>query len=88
MFECVQKTIEIDLPEEAKFLERYDQFKIRVEAVEDMGASTIDLMFNFLKQNDGKFSNRARQNEFAMLSDNDAEKYEELYQEAFGLEGY
>ncbi|MBV1886483.1 MAG: Fic family protein [Parvibaculaceae bacterium] len=88
LFECVQKTIEIDLPEEAKFLERYDQFKIRVEAVEDMGASTIDLMFNFLKQNDGKFSNRARQNEFAMLSDNDAEKYEELYQEAFGLEGY
>lgn len=88
LFECVQKTIEIDLPNEARFLEQYDQFKTRVEAVEDMRASTIDLMFNFVKQNNRKFSNRARQNEFAMLSDNDAEKYEKLYQETFGLEEY
>ncbi len=86
LFECVQKTIEEDLPEEAMFLERYDHFKSRVEVIEDMTASTIDLMFNFLKQNDGKFSIRARQKEFELLSDDEARKYETLYQEVFNTE--
>ncbi|MBS9718220.1 Fic family protein [Pseudohalocynthiibacter aestuariivivens] len=82
LFECVQKTIEIDLPEEAAFLVRYDQFKSRVEALVEMPASTIDLLFNFLKQNGGQLSRRARNNEFAELTEGEVAQLEVIYQES------
>lgn len=83
LFECVQKTIENDLPEEASFLQRYDQFKSRAEALVEMPASTVDLLFNFLKQNDGRLSKRAREKEFAPLSDEEVGKFEAVYLELF-----
>ncbi len=83
LFECVQKTIENDLPEEAAFLERYDQFKTRVEALVEMPASMIDLLFNFLKQNRGVLSKRARDREFAELTDDEAVQFEAIYRELF-----
>ena len=81
LFECVQKTIETDLPEEAAFLERYDQFKTRAEAFIEMPASMIDLLLNFLKQNGGTLSKRAREKEFAALTDDEAAQLESIYQE-------
>lgn len=83
LFECVQKTIEEDLPEEAAFLERYDAFKARAEALVEMPASTVDLLFSFLKQNGGKLSRRAREKEFAALTDEEAQAFEALYQDIF-----
>ena len=83
VFECVRKTIENDLPEEAAFLERYDQFKTRVEALVEMPASTVDLLFNFLKQNGGVLSRRARDREFAELTGDEAAQFEAIYQEIF-----
>ncbi|WP_373088381.1 Fic family protein [Sneathiella sp.] len=83
LFECVQKTIENDLPEEAAFLQRYDQFKSRAEALVEMPASTVDLLFNFLKQNNGRLSKRAREKEFAPLSDEEVMQFEAVYQELF-----
>nr|WP_325249114.1 Fic family protein [Amylibacter sp.] len=83
LFECVQKTIENDLPEEAAFLQRYDQFKSRAEALVEMPASTVHLLFNFLKQNDGRLSKRAREKEFAPLSEEEVGKFEAVYQELF-----
>ena len=83
LFECVKKTIESDLPEEAAFLERYDQFKARVEAVVEMPASMVDLLFSFLRQNNGSLSKRAREREFGELTDAEAVQFESLYQELF-----
>lgn len=84
LFECVQRTIEHDLPEEALFLARYDRFRSEVEALIEMPASTIDLLFNFLRQNAGTLSKRAREKEFAMLTDAEAARFEALYDEIFG----
>jgi len=86
LFECVQRTIKHDLPEEAAFLERYDIFKNRVEAMAEMPASTIDLLFSFLKQNNGQLSKRARAKEFSSLTDNEIEEFEATYQEVFLIE--
>lgn len=86
LFECVQRTVEHDLPDEAAFLERYDVFKNRVEAMAEMPASTIDLLFSFLKQNNGQLSNRARAKEFSSLTDNEIEEFEATYQEVFLIE--
>ena len=83
LFECVQRTIEYDLPHEAKFLELYDRFTARVEAIVEMPASKIDLLFNFLKQNEGRLSKRARTKEFNLLTDDEAEAFEALYQKLF-----
>lgn len=83
LFECVQRTIEYDLPHEAKFLELYDRFTTRVEAIVEMPASKIDLLFNFLKQNGGRLSKRARTKEFGLLTDDEANAFEALYQDLF-----
>nr|WP_321455042.1 Fic family protein [uncultured Cohaesibacter sp.] len=83
LFECVQRTIEHDLPEEAAFLERYDLFRTRVEAIAEMPASMIDLLFSFLKQNQGQLSKRARTTEFSMLTGEEVSEFEALYQELF-----
>ena len=83
IFECVRKTIENDLPEEAAFLERYDLFKTRVEAFVEMPASMVDLLFNFLKQNGGALSKRTREKEFAELTDDETAQLEAIYLELF-----
>jgi len=83
LFECVQKTIEVDLPEEAAYLRKYDEFKGRVEEIVDMPASTVDLLFSFLKQNNGRLSKRAREKEFAPFVDEEVVRVEAIYQSIF-----
>ena len=83
LYSCVEQTIAIDLPQELEFLRRYDQFKARIEALIEMPASTVDLLFNFLKQNDGKLSNRAKEKEFAALEEKEIEHVEKTYAEIF-----
>ena len=77
------QTIEADLPGEAAFLQRYDQFAERVQAMIDMPGPTIDLLFRFLQQNDGALSKRAREKEFAALSDGEAKTIEDIYAQIF-----
>jgi len=84
LFECVEKTIDVDLPQEADFLRRYDLFKTRVEAFIEMPASTIDLLFSFLKQNEGVLSRRALTKEFSALEKKEVVYIEDAYAEAFG----
>lgn len=83
LFSCVAQTIDIDLPNEADFLRRYDLFKERIEAMIDMPGPTVDLLFRFLHQNVGKLSKRAREREFAALTDEEAQQIEEIYHQAY-----
>ena len=83
LYSCVEQTIDIDLPQEIKFLRRYDQFKAKIEALIEMPSSTVDLLFNFLKQNEGRLSKRAREREFAVLEEKEIEYIESAYAEVF-----
>lgn len=83
LYACVQKTIEQDLPAEADFLRRYDQFRQQVEAFLDMPERLIDLLFRFLHQNGGHLSQRARDREFKELTNEEAEQIETIYDENF-----
>ena len=76
-------TIEEDRPNETAFLRRYDQFKARIDAMIDMPERLIDLLFRFLQQNDGRLSDRARNKEFAALTDSEAASIETIYQVVF-----
>ena len=84
LYSCVQRTIEKDLPEEVDFLERYDRFCAGLATIVDMPDRTMDLLFRFLHQNGGQFSQRARDKEFSQLDKAEAEKIEVLYQQCFG----
>jgi hypothetical protein len=79
LFSCVQQTIEVDLPEEVRFLQSYDEFRRGVESLVEMPERTLDLLFRFLRQNGGRLSKRARKGEFSALSDEEVEHIEDLY---------
>lgn len=83
LYACVRKTIEEDLPNETGFLRRYDQFKRRIEDFIEMPERMINLLFRFLQQNDGHLSNRAREKEFAALTDDETRQIEAIYQDIF-----
>lgn len=87
LYACVQKTIEEDLPRETDFLRRYDQFRERVQRIVDMPDATIDLLFRFFRQNGGKLSRRAREQEFAQMTEAEVTSAEEAYRTTFGGEG-
>jgi Fic family protein len=80
LYSCVQRTIEHDLPDEAEFLKRYDQFKKNIEEIIDMPSSTINLLYRFLQQNSGKLSARARGKEFQLLTDDEVTQIESMYE--------
>jgi hypothetical protein len=84
LYRCVHKTIEEDLPNEARFLERFDRFRAGLEAIVDMPDRTIDLLLRFLQQNNGRLSARAREREFVALTANEVQKIETMYGEFFG----
>lgn len=83
LYECVRKTIDEDMPRETEFLRRYDRFRAVVETVADVPERTMDLLFRFLHQNDGRLSKRAREKEFARLTDAEVRQLEEGYQDLF-----
>ena len=51
-----------------------------------MPDNTVDLLFRFLRQNDGRLSRRRRDNEFALLTDSETASAEQAYADAFGVD--
>ncbi len=83
LYSCIEQTIEFDLPQEARFLVAHDRFRRRLGEIIDMPDRIADLLFRFLRQNEGKLSQRAREREFASLSDAEAGAIERIYSEEF-----
>ncbi len=83
LYSCVKKTIEDDLPRETSFLKKYDKFRERIQAMVDMPDSTVDLLFRFLRQNEGAMSKRGREQEFSLLTDAEVASAEEAYRSSF-----
>jgi hypothetical protein len=83
LYACVRKTIEDDLPSETRYLTNYDQFRAGVEAMFDMPERTLSTLFGFLRQNNGRLSQRAREEEFVELTAGEVARIEELYRTHF-----
>ncbi|MET4330843.1 Fic family protein [Bradyrhizobium sp. i1.15.2] len=83
LYECVQRTIEQDLPKETQFLRSFDTFRAGIENMIEMPERTLNNLFGFLQQNGGQLSKRARDNEFSELTPDEVTRIEELYQAAF-----
>ncbi len=84
LYECVERTIEIDLPAETRFLRAHDEFRVAIGQIVDMPDRMVDLLCRFLRQNRGSLSKRAREQEFHELRSEEIERVESAYAAAFG----
>ena len=83
LYECVEQTVQHDLVEEVELLRAYDAFVTSVSALVDMPQATVELLWRFLHQDQGKLSQRARTQEFAALTEAEVEQVEHLYGQAW-----
>jgi Fic family protein len=83
LYHCVQQTIEQDLPKETQFLMNYDRFRETVQDSVEMPDSMVFLLYNFISQNEGKLSKRAREKEFLQLTTEEIEHFEAVYKRLF-----
>lgn len=84
LYECVEQTIQHDLPQEVRFLEAFDAFDDRVQQIVDLPAGQVELLRKFLAQNDGRLSQRAREREFAAFRPEEVARVEAVYADTFG----
>jgi hypothetical protein len=83
LFDRVAETVEEDLPREVQYLKTYDAFVSRIEVFFDMPKSTLDLLWRFLQQNNGKLSKRAREREFSKLTESETLAIQEVFAEVW-----
>ena len=84
LYDCISETITKTLPEEVAYLQKYDLLKAFINNYIDMPDHTADLLINFLNQNNGKLSSRARTKEFVRLTDDEVGTLENKFEEIFG----
>lgn len=85
LYDCVYDTIENIIPRELNYLIHYDEFKTVIDDEFEMPDRLVALLVNFLEQNNGVLSKRAREKEFSKLSDKEVASIEKLYNEIFKL---
>lgn len=83
LYKCVQQTIEKTIPEEVDYLEKYDRLKNYLDDHFEMPDKTVDLLVRFLEQGKGKLSQRAKEDEFQVLSPEEITVIEKKYSEVF-----
>jgi hypothetical protein len=83
LYECVENTITDIIPKEINYLLHYDEFKKFLVETFEMPDKTVSLLVQFLGQNNGVLSERAKRKEFAMLSDEEIKLIESNYKVIF-----
>ncbi len=83
LYECIEETIEVTLPEEVDYLKKYDEMKVFVKNYIDMPDRMTDLLIRFMHQENGVLSNRAKRKEFSALKEDEIKTLERKYAEIF-----
>ncbi len=86
LYGCVAETVEQDLPNEVKYLAAYDRFAGRIQGLFDAPNNKLDQLWRFLQLNEGKFSKRARAQEFSQLTDKEVAQIEKAFDEVWNTE--
>lgn len=77
------RTVEHDLEKEIRFLIAYDKAAKELNDVFDWPKGDLSLFIGMLHQNKGKLSKRKKDSKFAYLKDEEIQKFEEIFAEAF-----
>lgn len=83
LFDCVYDTIQNIIPQEVKYLEKYDRFKRFIDDEFEMPDKMVATLVRLLEQNEGKLSKKALEKEFAQLTVEEVEEIEKVYNEIF-----
>ncbi|MCX6251454.1 MAG: Fic family protein [Bacteroidetes bacterium] len=83
LFESVDHTLKITIPAEVVYMQKFDAMKVWLDDRFQMPDKMIALLIRFLEQNNGSLSKRAKEKEFAGLSDQEAKEIEEKYKMIF-----
>lgn len=83
LYECVEETIEKIIPYELDYLEKYDRMNKFINTYVTLPDTKVDLLINFLNQNNGKLSKKKRLKEFDELTDIEISSIEEHFQILF-----
>lgn len=83
LFECVAETVNVTLPAEVDYLQKYDQLNSFIKNFLDMPDNKVDLLIRFLVQNGGRLSKRAIGKEFSGLTENERLAIEARYLEIY-----
>jgi hypothetical protein len=84
LYSCVRRSIDDDLPNETLYLKSFDEFRAGIENMIDMPGRMLNSLLGLLRQNGGRLSKRARESEFADLTQDEVAKIEQLYSASFG----
>jgi fido (protein-threonine AMPylation protein) len=85
LYDCVHHTIVATIPEEVEYLKKYDLMKNYLDDVFQMPSSMVDLLIRFLNQGNGVLSKRAREKEFAELTDDEIKEIEDQFNVLFNI---
>ena len=83
LYECVEQTVQVSLPQEVDYLTRHDRFVTQIKAMLELPDARLNLLLKFLQQNAGRLSKRALEKEFAGLTVQEVEQIEQLYANEF-----
>ena len=83
LYDCVNDTLRNIIPNEVKYIQKYDEFKIFIDNEFEMPDNLVSLLVRFLEQNNGIISKRGREKEFESLSDNEVLIIENKFREIF-----
>lgn len=83
LFDCVQDTIENIIPSEVSYLNKFDELKRYLDNKYEMPDGLVTLLVRFLEQNNGSFSNRAKNKEFEVLTEDEIADIENKFDEMF-----
>ncbi|MGK5088160.1 Fic family protein [Bdellovibrionota bacterium FG-2] len=83
LYECVQRTVEQDLPREIDFLRRHDEAIQRIMNAVEMPDRKAEALLMFIRQNKGRLSVNRRKREFDKLTDGEVVQIEAVIADAF-----
>ncbi|MDT0645893.1 Fic family protein [Zunongwangia sp. F260] len=83
LYDCVQETIDIIIPNEVSYLLKYDEMKRFLDDNFEMPDRMVATLVRFLEQNAGTFSNRAKKKEFKQLNEKEQVTIEKKFKEIF-----
>jgi hypothetical protein len=83
LYECVQRTVEHDLPREIDYLQRNDFALQQIMNTIEMPDRLAQNLIGFIRQNNGTLGKKRREKEFAKLTDDEVVAVERIVGEAF-----
>ena len=83
LYRCVEETINHDVPNELEYLKRRDEVMQKIMNIVEMPDQMADKFIMFMRQNDWKLPKKRRQDEFAKLTDQEADELELIVRKGF-----